>query len=104
MSQDVASSPGCLTNANAWGGSACTGPTCASVPTLSALTNATWDQRLPTLTFSSTAYGAAGTMISLAEVVVPDDASDLYWATTVTTATVVHVECGALATLTCDDR
>jgi len=71
---------------------------------LGSATNITWDQRLPTMTFSSTAYGAPGTTLTLTEFIVPDDAADVYSGEQLVTATVVHVECGTAAALTCDEN
>ena len=104
MSQDSASSAGCMTNESTWGGIGCTGTFCGAVPGTGAPTNATWDQRLPNLTFSSASYGAAGTTITLGEMIIPDEPNDVYSGSVVTTATMVHVECGALAALTCDEQ
>jgi hypothetical protein len=104
LSQDTAASPGCLTNLTSWGGITCTAGFCSAVPGLGAATNITWDQRLPTMTFSSTAYGAPGTTLTLTEFIVPDDASDVYSGAQIVTATAVHVECGAAAVLTCDEN
>ncbi len=104
MSQDSAMGPGCLTNANSWGGVYCASGFCAFVPGTGAPVNATWDQRLPTMTFSSTDYGATGTTLTLTEMTIPDDPNDVYSGTQIVTATAVHVECGALAALTCDEE
>jgi hypothetical protein len=104
MSQDSASSAGCLTNLNTWGGVHCTAGLCGFVPGTGAPTNATWDQALPSMTFSSTDYGAAGTTLTLTEMIIPDDPNDVYSGTQIVTATAVHTECGALAALTCDDE
>ena len=104
MAQDSAMGPGCLTNATSWGGVYCASGLCGFVPGTGAPVNLTWDQRLPTMTFSSTAYGAPGTTLTLTEMTIPDDFADVYSGTQVVTATAVHTECGALAALTCDEE
>lgn len=104
MSQDSAMSPGCLANVNAWGGVYCSAGLCAFVPGTGAPTNSTWDQRLPNITFSSTAYGATGTTLTLSEMTIPDDLNDVYSGSEVVTATAVHVACGVAAALSCDEQ
>jgi hypothetical protein len=103
-SQAPSAGGGCLTDLSSWGGVRCTGPLCALVPGMGAPVQATWDQALPTITFSSSAYGAPGTTLSMLEMTIPDEPGDVYSGTRIVTATVVHTECGTLDALSCDEQ
>ncbi len=104
---DPADSPGCGHNMSSIGNVTCTGTFCGAVPadTLGVQNN-TWDQVLPSFTFSSTAYESA--RVTIPEFIIPDKMSDVYSGINVNvgngSAVASHMECGTLAELTCDEN
>jgi hypothetical protein len=97
---------GCISNMSVWGGVRCTsggltgcGPTDGLTLTPS---NSVWDQELPNVTFSSATYATAN--VSVPEFIIPDTDTATYTGASFTGATVLAVECGTLAQLSCNEQ
>jgi hypothetical protein len=106
---DAQAGPGDVTTACAnrmsvWGAVTCSGMFCFFVPP-EALGNqlATWEQVLNNFVFSSTDYTTA--TFSMPEVQVPESTSETDTNTwlTILGATPIHIECGDVSTMTCDE-
>jgi hypothetical protein len=82
----------------------CTAGACGLVPAAAVgVQNATWDQKLPTFTFQSATYESA--TLTIPEFIIPDSLGDVYSGEGVpTSAAAASVECGSLATITCDEN
>lgn len=93
----------CAMRMSVWGHVGCTGWACGFVSNLGNQRN-TWDQLLLSFTFSGTNYRTA--TFSMPEVQLPESTSDTSTRTwlSILSATPVHVECGAVSTLTCDEQ
>jgi hypothetical protein len=92
----------CAMRMSVWGNVTCSGWFCGFVPNLGNQLN-TWDQLLNSFVFSGTDYSTA--TFSMSEVQVPESTSESDTRTWVTidSATPIHVECGAISQLTCDE-
>lgn len=106
ISGDVTDNPGCGHNMSSIGNVTCTGSFCNFVPpdTLGVQNN-TWDQVLPSFIFSSTEYESA--RLTIPEFIIPDKMADVYSGVHVSVdegAIPVHLECGTLAEITCDEN
>jgi len=93
----------CAMRMSVWGHVGCSGWACGFVPSTGNQRN-TWDQLLNQFAFSGTAYRTA--TFSMPEVQIPESTSETETRTwiTIDLATPIHVECGAAATLTCDEQ
>jgi hypothetical protein len=64
---------------------------------------ATWDQVLNSFAFSGSNYATAGITMPSVEVPESTSNSDTRTFVTITSGTVLHVECGQAAALTCNE-
>ena len=97
---------GCVRNMTAYGGVKCVSggiAGCGAAGTLTTTpTSSIWDEKLPSITLSSTAYATA--TISIPEFIIPEGSLTTYLGARVAGAVVSKVECGKLAALTCDEN
>ena len=95
---------GCVRNMTAYGGVECTNggiAGCAAAGSLTTTpTSSVWDEKLPTVTLSSTTYASA--TITIPEFIIPESSATTYLGARLTNGVVGSVQCGTAAALTCN--
>ena len=104
MSIAAPTDKGCITNMTAFGGVECVGggfAGCGAAGTLTTTpTSSIWDEKLPSVTLSSTTYATA--TLTIPEFIIPESSATTYLGARVTGAVVSTVQCGTAAALTCN--
>jgi hypothetical protein len=100
---DSATNPGCLANVSNVGYVGCSGIGCSMAdPAALGQQQFTWDQKMPTIIFTSTNYASAS--MSFPETISPEKSTYVYTGGAVTAAVASHVECGSAAQITCNEN
>ncbi len=101
--QDTGTVTGCAQRMSGWGAVSCSGGFCGFVPG-TGNQRTTWTQWMPTFTFSGTDYRTA--TFTSPSFDVPEGTSESNTRTRmqITSATPVHVECGVVSALTCNEQ
>ena len=106
MSIAAPTDKGCITNMSAYGGVECVGggfAGCGAAGTLTTTpTSSVWDEKLPSVTLSSTTYSTA--TLTIPEFIIPESSATTYLGARVTNAVVSKIECGAIPALTCNEN